>query len=229
MTIANARSLRSGNVTSDEVRELVPLIRTKGVGGGIREMVDELDSYDGDIYIHDGDLTIAGDFDAGELGVLLLWVKGTLTVEGGYRDTDDPQTIVVVTGDLRARDVVTAGFLEVHGNMTVTGRVIGDYNDCQAWIGGDLTCSLFYPEEHYFNVGGWFRATTVLGNSKHRVSSPHPVTDGIGMGDARILEFLDRELVNVHEDDGELDVDGLKDFGALKRRVIAGAPLRAPG
>jgi hypothetical protein len=224
--LAAARSRNANTLTADELAKLSELIRTPGLSGGVEEIVEDPDSFDGNVYIHDGDLSIPGDFIVHDAGVLILVVRGNLTVGGAYQDADDPQTIVLVTGNFQARDVVTAGFLEVHGNMTVRDRLIGDYNDCQAWIGGDVTCALFYGEEHFFHIGGAFKAEHILG--RPRMKSAHPVPRGIDMGDAALLDFIDRELLTVYEDDGELDVDGLKDFGKLKQRVLAGQPLKTP-
>lgn len=222
--LAAARSLKAKTVSAAELADLTSVIRTQGLAGGVKEILEEPDSYDGDVYIHDGDLHVAGDLIVHKLGVLVLVVRGNLSVDGAYHDADDPQTIVVVTGDFQARDVVTAGFLEVHGNVVVRDRVIGDYNDCQAWIGGDLTCALFYGEEHFFDLGGTLHATCLLG--KPRMKSPHPIPKGIDMGDPRLLDVLDRELVTVYDEDGEIYVDGLKDFGKFKQRVLAGLPLK---
>lgn len=182
-----------------------------------------------DVLFADGDLSVPGDLDLSDEQAYLLVVHGDLTVGGCYCDSDDPESFLLVTGDMRARDVVTAGWLEVHGDLH-TGRLIGDYNDCSALIGGNVHAELFYGEEHWFTVGGGVDASAVVGQP--RMSGDCP--PGLELDDVRLLEHFDRELLAVFEDTDEdgtpvVEVDGFRDFGALKRRVRAGQPLRGPG
>ena len=49
-------------------------------------------------------------------------VCGDLAVDGVfsdflYGDDDDPGSHLLVTGDMRARGVITAGWMEVHGSL----------------------------------------------------------------------------------------------------------------
>jgi len=191
----------------------------------IGALAGELEHADGDVFVHEGDLHVEGDFFVADEGVLLLVVQGDLIVEGAYNDSDDPRTIVIVTGSLRARDVVTAGFLEVHGDVQVQGAVLGDYNDCSAWIGGNLSCALFYAEEHFFTVGGALHATQALGDPRHRVRGAKSAP-GIALHDPQVLEVLDRELLRVVDHGDELEIDGIADYRAMKQRVLRGLPLR---
>lgn len=64
-------------------------------------------------------------------------------------------------GDMRARDVITTGYLEVGGRLA-TGTLIGDYNDCTARIGGDVHARVFYGADHYFTIGGRLTVDAVL-------------------------------------------------------------------
>jgi hypothetical protein len=59
------RSFRRGQVTADEVRGLLPLLRDGGEykSEEIIAGMAEIDSYAGDILIADGDLHVAGDLD----------------------------------------------------------------------------------------------------------------------------------------------------------------------
>lgn len=89
----------------------------------------------------------------------LLVVKGNLTVRGLYRDAcNDAPDLVLVTGDLRAEDVITASHLEVGGNLVVANVIVADLNDGAARIGGDLTARLFAPADHCFEVAGSVRS-----------------------------------------------------------------------
>ncbi len=160
----------------------------------------------------------------------MLVVLGDLRVDGAYTDTDDPETFLLVTGDMRARDVVTSGWLEVHGDLS-TDRLIGDYNDCAAHIGGDVLVTLFYGEEHFFTIEGELAADVVIGVPRLMIDAEPECVD---LTDPALLDHFDRELLRVLEDtdaDGApfLDLDGIADFRAVKRRVIAGEPLRCGG
>jgi hypothetical protein len=223
--IDGVRSLRRGQVTETQVREAVGMFReaykAKQVIAALAGFADSVT----DVLFADGDLHVPGDLDLTDERAYLLVVHGDLTVGGCYCDSDDPESFLLVTGDMRARDVVTAGWLEVHGDLH-TGRLIGDYNDCSALIGGNVHAELFYGEEHWFTVGGRVDASAVVG--RPRMSGDHPA--GLDLDDVRLLEYFDRDLLAVHEDtdqDGRpfVEVDGFRDFGALKRRVRAGQPL----
>jgi hypothetical protein len=150
----------------------------------------EFEAYDSDVLLVDGDLHVPGDLDLSDEGAYLLVVRGDLTVGGYYSDSDDPESFLLVTGHMRARDVVTAGWLEVHGDL-YTGRLIGDYNDCSALIGGDAHVELFYGEEHWFTVGGRVDASVVIGSP--RMSGACPA--GLELDDVRLLHHFDRELL----------------------------------
>lgn len=226
--IDGVRSLRRGQVTETEVREAVRLFREPHKAKQVIAALAEFESFVTDVLLADGDLLIPGDLDLADEGAYLLVVRGDLTVGGCYGDSDDPESFLLVTGDMRARDVVTAGWLEVHGDLH-TGRLIGDYNDCSAWIDGDVHVELFYGEEHWFTVGGRVDAKVVIGSP--RTSADHPA--GLELDDVRLLEHFDRDLLLVYDDtddDGTplVEVDGFRDFGALKRRVRAGQPLNGP-
>ncbi len=126
---------------------------------------------------------------------------------------------------MKARDVVTAGWLEVHGDLSVTGHLVGDYNDCSALVSGDVRAGLFYPEEHHFEVGGTFEADHAIGNP-YRIEAKNTV-EMIGLDDPRVLELVDRALLTTYDEEDEagnpiVAVDGFADFGAVKKRVRSG-------
>ncbi len=221
----HCRGLKTGTLTLEEARKLAGLFELKPMSRVICDLLTEIEHYDGDFLVHDGDLHIEGPLAVHELSCVVLIVRGRLTVDGCYSDADDPQTITLVEGDFNAKGVVTAGFLEVHGDANVVGPFLGDYNDCNARISGTLRCELFYPEEHFFEVGG-FEAKVALGNVKHRVKGAK-VTDVFEMDDPRLLQHFDRVLLRTVEEDGKVDVDGFADYGQVRKRVKAGIPLRA--
>jgi hypothetical protein len=111
----------------------------------------------------------------------------------------------------------------------VPDRLIGDYNDCSAYIGGDVRTGLFYGEEHHFTIGGALSANAVIGQPRLEIATPPAVID---IDDLRMLDHFDRDLLRVfddHDDNGNTltYVDGFDDFRELKRRVRAGLPFRA--
>ncbi|GAA4698808.1 hypothetical protein [Phytohabitans rumicis] len=218
--------MRQGQVTEAEVRAAVGMFREAYKAKQVIAALAEFEHYVTDVLLVDGDLHVPGDLDLSDERAYLLVVRGDLTVGGYYGDSDDPESFLLVTGDMRARDVVTGGWLEVHGDLH-TGRLIGDYNDCSALIGGDVHAELFYGEEHWFTVEGRVNANVVVGSP--RMSGKAPA--GLELDDVRLLEYFDRELLCVDDDtddDGSplVEVDGFQDFGALKRRVWAGQPLK---
>ncbi len=222
------RSLKAGNVSEDEIRAIASRFHEDHK---TRAVLDALkpDSDSGDVCVATGDLHITGDLNLFDRDIFALFVDGSLTVDGLYADCDHPASYLLVTGDMRARDVITGGWLEVHGDLT-TGNLIGNYNDCSAFIGGDVRAELFYGEEHFFTIRGAVHADVVIGAPRLDVAVD-PLA--IGLDDPQLLDHLDRELLGVEEevdDDGStvLWIDGIEDFDELKRRVAAGQPLRTP-
>lgn len=180
------------------------------------------DPWSPDILVADGDLHVAGDLILLAERALVLAVSGSLLVDGLYRDYDSPESFLLVSGDMRARDVITTGWLEVRGSLEA-GTLIGDFNDCAARIGGDVRVRVFYGEEHHFTIGGSLTADALLDLGHLDIAVTPPVMD---LDDPGLLGYLDPELLEEGEDDdGNPVVDGV-DGEALKKRVAAGIPLR---
>ncbi len=227
--IANVRSYKQDQISPDEIVTAVGRSRNDYLIKSATVALDEIESYTGDLYIADGDLHIPGDLDLTKENIFLLIVLGDLVVDGTYSDADDPESLLLVTGNMRSRDVVTAGWLEIHGNLT-TDQLIGDYNDCGAHIGGDVHTRLFYTETHHFTIGGTLTAEAVIGQPRLDIATPPPVID---IDNPRMLDYFDRDLLRVFDDEDENGnavtyIDGFDDFSALRRRVFAGLPLRTP-
>ncbi|WP_405178598.1 hypothetical protein OG225_31840 [Nocardia sp. NBC_01377] len=225
--IADARSFKADQVSREEILAAIEGFREEYKAEQITGALDDIESYTLDILFVAGDLHIRGDLDLFTEGAFLLIVLGDLRVDGAYTDQDDPETYLLVTGDMHARDVVTAGWLEVHGDLRV-GRLIGDYNDCSAYIGGDISAGLFYGEEHFFTIEGELDADVVVGSPRLMIDHE---PEGIELDDPKLLEYFDRELLRILEDTAEdgtpiIDVDGIDDFREVKHRVIKGVPLK---
>jgi len=158
--LAKARSWKRGTLTAKELREMAKLVKRSE----LTEMARSMDDYDGDAFVWDGDLVVDGDFRLADADVTWLVVQGDLTVEGLY-DAPDEHSFVIVTGSLRAADIITASSLDVMGDVEA-GVVIGDYNDGGAHVRGDLRARLFAPTDHPFRVAGKVRAEHVLADGR---------------------------------------------------------------
>lgn len=89
------------------------------------------------------------------------------------------------------------------GPTTITRALFGSGNHCLTWFGGDVTCDLFYPENHAFELAGRF---TPRAGVRHRHANPR----------------LDRTGAGAYDDEGP----ELVDDGALEQRIRTGQPLR---
>lgn len=224
--IEGARSFKQGQVTHEEALALIDRFRLPHKVEQLRKDLPDIEHFTSDLYVVEGDLQIAGDLDLQVEGAWILVVLGDLAVGGAYSDSDDPESFLLVTGSMTVRDVVTAGWLEVHGNLDVAKHLIGDYNDCSAYIGGDVRARLLYPEEHYFEIGGTVHVENAVGNRSRVKAANDPAF--IRMDDKRLLELFDPKLLRTFDDDGTSTprIDGIKNFAEVKRRVRAGLPLR---
>jgi len=160
--LAKARSISGGNLEGDTVLKIVKKLGDKYLFDLVRDYdLDDPESYEGGVFLHEGDLQVNGDFKVDEQGALLLIVQGDLDVSGLFQDWSE-FGILIVTGNLRARDIVTSGNLRVGKNLEAEKAVIGDYNDGGAGIGGNLTCKLFFPSDHSFAVDGEIQADHII-------------------------------------------------------------------
>ena len=223
------RGLKQGTMSPAEADALADRFQLNPMAKVIRSMLSEIDDHDGDVYLYEGDLVVDGPLSVAELGAIVLVVQGDLVVRGAYSDADDPQTITLVEGSLHATGIVTAGFLEVRGDIRCAGPMLGDYNDCNCLVHGSIHCDLFFPEEHFFEVRGDLVARVALGNVEHRVKGPGARPEVMAMTDPRLLDHFDRELLRVDgEPCGPPQVGGFGEYIQVRRRVISGAPLKTP-
>jgi tetratricopeptide (TPR) repeat protein len=147
--LEQCRTLKKGTLTEQDIEELISLSKQKEFAEPLLSDYGEMD-----VALFEGDAIIDGDFLPDRWGLAALVVKGNLTINGLYRDFDDPAGFTLVTGDLKAKDVITAGQLEIHGNLEVTHYLVGDYNDYSTLVCGDVSALFFFPENHYFEFKG---------------------------------------------------------------------------
>lgn len=140
-----------------------------------------------------GDLHVAGDLSTFAAKLVGLIVHGDLTVEGTFSDCDDPQTLTLVGGALRARTIFTSGQLEVGGAVSCE-HLLGDYNDFSAELRGPVSARLFVPEHHHFQLGGPLRIGMSIGAPGLEDASPR-----------RLAAVLRREVLRGTGTDTEFD------------------------
>lgn len=116
-----------------------------------------------DFVMHDGPLSIDGDFELGKGQVLI--VDGDLFVGGIYSDCSGTGHLVVL-GDMTARAVLTTGTSVVTGRLKAHEVVYCDYNDhISLFSGGVETPALFifdkqteFPEaKSAIGMVGWWK------------------------------------------------------------------------
>ncbi|WP_342375926.1 polymer-forming cytoskeletal protein [Myxococcus stipitatus] len=136
----------------------------------------------------------------------LLIVEGDLVVKGRYEDSLDPESVVIVTGSLRARDVITRGFLEVHGDLVARQSILFLDNDACAEVFGDVHAPFVYTSQHAVKVHGGVKARLVTGDDKHIRSAEKHVF--IEETDRRVREVLSPKLLKVFADEVFEDEEG---------------------
>lgn len=105
--IANVRSYKKNQVSQAEVITAIGRFHSDYKIKRVTAALDEIDDYTTDVWFVDGDLHIPGDLNLAQERVYLLVVLGDLVVGGTYGDSDDPESFLLVTGNMRARDIVT--------------------------------------------------------------------------------------------------------------------------
>lgn len=212
MDIPQARNVERGTLSASDIEGLVaPLVRADH----LRRCVMGVEyNWEGrNLYFHDGDLEIDGDLLTDEdPWTEILVVRGDLTVRGLHEDWDiEPESIVVVTGDLRAGRMIGRGWLEVHGDLRVDDVALFERNDCGTEIHGDLTAQLVLALSHHVMVHG--RVRTPVVNAAHpRLESPNDV-DEMEWDDPRVRSLLAPEFLDIEDGavaDDEAMVEALR-------------------
>lgn len=165
------------------------------------------DSGDADVLLHEGDLTIDGDFFTW-IRPFTGWliVRGNLEIKGSIGDSLDPESSIIVTGDLRADNMVTRGWLEVHGDLRVRQNLIFLDNDCSTEIFGDVSAELVYTKYHYVKIHGSLTGAVISGDAnRYKASNEYKF---IAEDDVEILELLDRRIFVIEGDPDSDDEDG---------------------
>lgn len=234
---SSARSFLNKTLSLDELRAAVKAsARGKHAGGSVRRAAERLieqaaagDDLHSDLVVHEGALALQ-ELRTGTRPFLgLLVVRGDLVVEGLFRDCLDPESTVIVTGDLRAERLISEGFLEVHGSVVIEREALWLDNDGCAEIFGDLRAAFAYTKYHSVKVHGQVVAPLVLGDDE-RIEASEPyafVEETDEEHKAALLAALPRNALSIEGDldeDDEWCIDYVK-HDVLRKLVAEGQPV----
>lgn len=232
------RRLSKKEVTVAELRDAVKrTAKGKFAGGTIKKCADRLlkqaeaDDLHSDLVLSEGDLRL-DDLHTGRKPFIgLLIVEGDLVIEGLFRDCLDPESIIIVTGDLRADRLISEGQLEVHGSVIVEREALWRDNDGCAEIFGDLRAGkLLYTKYHAVKIHGKVVAPMILGDdNRFESKSKFEFIDETDDDNKEmLLRALPKEALSIEGDPkGDPDdwcIDYIKD-DVLAKLVAAGKPV----
>lgn len=213
------KSIRDGTLSRDDAKRLIEEHATgKFASASVRRTamrwlatIVEDDLRDRDVRYHRGTLEVKTSLSTTKPATSVLIVDGDLVVKGTFEDSLDPESVVIVTGDLVAKDVITEGFLEVHGGLCALGSALFLDNDGCAEIFGDLEARFVYTKYHAVNVRGVVRAKLVTGDAQHirakKVSFIEETDPRVkAQLSPKLLKVLEDEMFE-EEDDEESDPD----------------------
>ncbi len=221
------QSLKDKSLDALAVKALIKKhIKGKFASSSVRQaaavVLDQLDELQSDVLLHRGNLKIEGDLATFRPpGIALLIVDGDLTITGTFESTMDPTTIVVIGGNLRARNIVNGGFLEVHGNVTAQNAALFLDNDPCSEIMGNLIAPFLYTQYHSAKIHGAIKARLYTGDDDTLETKAQKKQDrGFleetelkvkGLLSAALLKALKAEIFTSEEGD-EADDEGWIDY-----------------
>ena len=185
------------------VIERVPNVPQSTSRVNAADLVDFLAEFDEAVF-YDGDTVL----DRLRVGSSPVVVAGDLVVHGVVEDCCEADlTLLIVLGDLRARDVVNCSAMYIQGDVHVDGVVYG--NSLCDWllaVGGDLHARALIEDGHWFAIDGAVDAVTMSAMGRIRDAQFPP---------ERLHEGLVKEV---------LDDSGIEG-GQLMRRLVSGRPV----
>lgn len=146
-------------------------------------MLASPEDYSGGVAFVRGSRGVRGDLDASRYAALVVF--GDLEVKGVLTQLAE-EPVVIVTGDLRARDLIVTGGFFVGGDLDVRGTAYFEGNHGDAHVGGDVRAKSVVLDALALRVGGAITAPVLArepellhprGLRKAAVR-PWPVADG---------------------------------------------------
>jgi predicted phosphodiesterase len=196
--------------------------RQEAAASGIEE------SWEGDCIVHEGDLTIHGDFSTRtQPACSLLIVTGNLTVSGLLEITLDPDALVIVMGDLHADRLINMGFLYVHGHVLVNREALWLDNDATSLIHGNLSAPFLFTQYHTVNIGGDVLGDLILGDyDRFESATAHPfICYDDDEHQDMLVESLPEEIFSIERYDEEEWCIEYVDSPVLSDLVRQGKPI----
>ncbi len=148
------------------------------------------------VYV-EGDLHLSNLHCLAQMKIGVLVINGNLTVDKTLYLTDDLMELLVVTGNVTAKNVLISGFLFVYKDLTVKNCLLGDYNHGSAVIEGNLTAKFFHPEEYFFEANGNINFTYAFGNPWRLNQNANP--EAFNWNERKLSEFIVLLHENIHE------------------------------
>lgn len=111
------------------------------------------------VVVHRAGTVIDGDLDLDD--GLTHFVRGDLVVKGNITALDDEAGVLVVSGNCRAKNVISGGPGGlIKGDLIVENAVLTDYNHGQLVVEGNISARLV-AAEHELIVRGSIQARTI--------------------------------------------------------------------
>jgi hypothetical protein len=218
MDIPNARSFFRKTLDLDTLKTVAAAsIRKKYIQKDISKYIEQVEKHPGsgcvDVLLHDGDLVIDGDFSTGiEPWTGWLIVRGNLEVKGLLEDWDDPESSIIITGNLCANNLITRGWLEVHGDLRVHQNLIFLHNDCSAEIFGDVSAEFVYTKYHHIKIHGALTGELISGDYDRYEAGNKGKYQFVNETYAKMINLVDRRILVIEgnpdsgdEDDWSID------------------------
>lgn len=129
-------------LTKTELKELVSYFGKNSFG---EHMLDDGDGW----LIHQGDLTIDGDFTNNDL----LIVNGNLTINGSYDDSNRGLGHLIVLGDTQVVNFLSHGFFHAKGQFIASGLIYNYYNDYSFEVRQTVTAQGIVIDDKSSSIG----------------------------------------------------------------------------
>lgn len=244
-SIPKAKSFNAGTLTADTMLALVKqhgrgTFAKSSTARAAKRFIQEhaaSENVEGDVVYYKGRLVLDALTTRKHPCIRLLIVEGDLVVKGRYEDSLDPESVVIVTGSLRAGEIITEGFLEVHGNLVAERSILFLGNDACTEVFGDVRAPFVYTQYHAVNVHGGVKAQLVTGDAKQHIRAQQKHTF-IEETDRRVRDLLSPKLLKrfaeemFEDEEGEevdpkapwidaIDTQTLADFVRRGKPVLA--------